>query len=202
MSVKISKMNSKLGTIPSVNLPPITTCRKNCPCAKDCYANKGNFRYKTVQESMKRNYAEYLSNRDGYFEQIMNAVNNGIVSYNYFRWHAAGDIIDDYYFSKMVECAVRRPLTQFLAFTKKFEIVNDYIRNGGVIPQNLRIVFSAWGDSFKVDNPYDFPIAYVRLNSDRCSSIPENAEECSGNCTNCLKCWNINNGQSVVFNKH
>ena len=32
--------------------------------------------------------------------------------------------------------------------------------------------------------------------------IPESAVECSGDCTNCLQCWNIASGESVVFNKH
>lgn len=202
MSVKFSKTNSKLGAIPSVNLPPITTCRKGCPCAKDCYARKGNFRFKNVQESLRGNLNEYISNPDGFFEQILNEVNNGIVSYNYFRFHAAGDIVDDYYFKKMVEVASKRPFTKFLAFTKKFEIVNAYMQTVGAIPPNLRIVFSAWGDSFVVDNPYNFPVAYVRLNNEKSEAIPENAEECNGDCTNCLKCWNIDRGQSVVFNKH
>lgn len=167
MSVKFSKTNSKLGAIPSVNLPPITTCRKGCPCAKDCYARKGNFRFKNVQESLRGNLNEYISNPDGFFEQILNEVNNGIVSYNYFRFHAAGDIVDDYYFKKMVEVASKRPFTKFLAFTKKFEIVNAYMQTVGAIPPNLRIVFSAWGDSFVVDNPYNFPVAYVRLNNEK-----------------------------------
>lgn len=200
MSVRLSTQNSKLGLIPSVNLPPIVTCRESCPCSSGCYARKGNFRFKNVQESMRRNYEEYIENPISYFKQIERAINNGMVSYLYFRWHAAGDIVDEQYFEKMVECANKLPNTHFLAFTKKFEIVNYYIQNGGIIPDNLVIVFSAWGDAFKIDNPYSFPVAYVRLSE--YETIPKNAEECSGDCTNCLKCWNIKKGQSVVFNKH
>lgn len=202
MSVKISTTNSKLGLIPSVNLPPITTCRSNCPCTKDCYATKGRFRFKNVKDSFITNYNIYLHSPETYFSEIKHAINNGMISYSYFRWHAAGDFVDKEYFDYVIKVAKELPSTSFLAFTKKFEIVNEFIHNGGTIPANLRIVFSAWGDEFKFENPYDFPVAYVRFKDKQNKSIPEKATECSGNCTNCLYCWNIKAGESVVFNKH
>ena len=203
MSVKISKNNSKLGVIPSVNLPPITSCRQHCPCISDCYARKGRFLFPNVKESMENNYQEYLLDSSRYFQEITDFIDNGLMSYSYFRWHAAGDIVDSKYFGKMVEVANNLPRTSFLAFTKKFEIINEYIAAGGSIPSNLHIVFSAWGDAFKLDNPYRFPIAYVRFKDEsKNSSIPEFATQCSGNCSNCLQCWNIECGQAVVFDKH
>lgn len=202
MPVKISTTNSKLGLIPSVNLPPITTCRPNCPCTKDCYATKGRFRFQNVKDNLANNYKIYFHDPETYFAEIKHAINNGMVSYSYFRWHAAGDFVDKAYFEGVVKVAEELPLTSFLAFTKKFEIVNEFIHNGGTIPQNLHIVFSAWGDDFKIDNPYSFPVAYVRFKDSENKSIPETAAECSGDCTNCLQCWNIKAGESVVFNKH
>ena len=195
MSVKISTTNSKLGLIPSVNLPPILTCRENCPCSKDCYATKGRFRFPNVRQNAQSNYEEYLKNHEKYFQEIKQAINNGMISYSYFRWHASGDIVDKEYFDGMVQTANELPLTHFLAFTKKFEIVNSFIHNGGIIPPNLNIVFSAWGDSFKIENPYDFPIAYVRFHDgENNNSRPTTALECSGDCTNCLQCWDITKG--------
>lgn len=203
MSVKISTTNSKLGLIPSVNLVAILTCRKNCPCAKDCYATKGRYRFKNVRNRLIHNTQAYLDNAEQYFSDIKHSINNGMVSYSYFRWHASGDIVDEKYFKGMVKVANELPLTSFLAFTKKYEIVNDFIDSGGVIPENLHIVFSAWGDDLKVVNHYNFPVAYVRFKDpSQNKSIPLNAMECSGNCTNCLQCWNIKCGESVVFNKH
>lgn len=203
MSVKISKTNSKLGLIPSVNLPPILTCRAQCPCADTCYALKGRYRFKSVKDRHLSNYDAYLDSPEKYFEEIKEAINNGVVSYSYFRWHSSGDIIDEEYFLGMIKVANELPNTSFLAFTKKFEMINSYVANGGVIPDNLNIVFSAWGDDFQPENPYLFPIAYVRFkDEDKNKKIPESAAECSGDCTNCLQCWKISRGQSVVFNKH
>ena len=44
-----------------------------------------------------------------------------------FRFHVGGDIIDNIYFDYMVAIARDFPETKFLAFTKKYEIVNAYI---------------------------------------------------------------------------
>ena len=203
MPIKISTSNSKLGVIPSVNLPPVVTCRKDAPCVKDCYARKGRFRFRTVVDNMDLNYALYQSYPDEYFKEIKKFLNNGFISYAYFRWHAAGDIVDSSYFKGMVKVAEELPHTSFLAFTKKFEIVNEYIKNGGKIPENLNIVFSAWGADFKLSNPYNFPVSHVRFKDPgRNIEIPSSAAECSGNCSECLYCWTIKHGESVAFNAH
>lgn len=203
MAVKISTTNSKLGLIPSVNLTPVLTCRVNCPCAKDCYARKGRYRFQNVKDSLRHNYDEYIRNPTQYFAEIKHAINNGMISYAYFRWHAAGDIVDEPYFAGMVAVATQLPGTSFLAFTKKYELVNSYVAGGNILPLNLHIVFSAWGEALKLDNPYKFPVAYVRFKDTYQNiSIPSNALECSGDCTNCLQCWNIKSGEAVVFNKH
>ncbi len=202
MSVKISTTNSKLGVIPSVNQLPIVTCRPDCPCAQDCYARKGRFRFPNVYNTLLNNYDEYIRDPDNYFEEIKNSIDNGFIVHAYFRWHASGDIIDDRYFLGMVKIANELPMTSFLVFTKQFEIVNRFIHESGDVPHNLHIVFSAWGDDLEVINPYNFPVAYVRFHDKDNSNVPDDALECSGDCTKCLQCWNIHKGQSVVFNKH
>ncbi len=203
MSVKISTTNSKLGIIPSVSVMPILSCRTNCPCANDCYARKGRFRFKKAQENMTHNLELYRKDSKQYFDDIENFISNGFITYSYFRWHTAGDIVDDNYLRGMIKLASELDRTQFLAFTKKFELINKYIDSGGSIPPNLRIVFSAWGDAFIPDNPHLLPVAYVRFaDESQNKSIPANAIECSGDCMNCLLCWRIERGESVVFNKH
>lgn len=37
MNISISSGNIKMGKIPSVSLPAITTCRKDCSCCRKCY---------------------------------------------------------------------------------------------------------------------------------------------------------------------
>ena len=202
MSVKISTTNSKLGIIPSVNISPVISCRPECPCAKECYAMNGRFRFASVKNNMSANYEQYKQNPLSYFEDIKQFIDDGIRVYSYFRWHSAGDIVDERYFEGMIDLARKLTHTSFLAFTKKYELVNEYINRGGVIPTNLRIIFSAWGDKLVPTNPYRFPVAYVRFPDNDNAAIPNTAIECSGDCTTCLQCWKIERGESVVFNKH
>ena len=204
MDIKISTTNSKLGyQIPSISLLPQCSCRKDAPCAHGCYGKKGNFTYKSAQNAQRHNYDCYAQDGDAYFNEIISYLNDSLISYKYFRWHTVGDIVDEAYFEGMVKVANKCKRVKFLCFTKKFGIVNEYVANGGKIPNNLKIVFSAWHKAFKVDNPFDFPVAYVffrkkELNPD----IPDMAIPCGGHCPECLACWNLKKGQSVFFNQH
>ena len=202
--VHLSKSNSKLGEIPSVSLPPIVTCRHNCPCSKICYATRGRFRFQSNRQHMQDNLDAYNNNHEAYFADIKKQLSDGIISYKYFRWHAAGDFVDVYYLAGVVRLATELPSTKFLAFTKKYELVNEWIAmNDGKLPENLNIVFSAWGKMIEIKNPYHLPVAYVKFNDESLNDfIPDNAVECNGDCTNCLSCWHIKKHESVVFHQH
>jgi hypothetical protein len=203
MKVKISTTNTKLsGSIPSVNLPPIATCRKNAPCSHLCYATKGNFTFSSVKESHRHNLACYIANNEQYFNDIIEFL-NGLISYRYFRFHSSGDIVDEKYLEGMIRVAKKCKTVKFLCFTKKFEIVNNYIASGEKIPNNLHIVFSAWDKDFKVDNPYNLPVTYVDFkDKTKNPDIPELAIPCIGKCYECQACWSLKKGQSVVFRQH
>ena len=164
MKVNISKTNSKLGGfIPSINLPAGKTCRADAPCQKGCYAKKGNFLYKNVQQSLTNNLLVYLNDSNDYFNQIINELNNGDIVYKFFRWHSSGDIVDKNYLLWVIKVAEALPQTKFLCFTKKFDLINDYLKDNNYIPDNLKIVFSAWDKDFKVENPFNLPVTYVRF---------------------------------------
>lgn len=203
--INISWSNSKLGPIPSVNLPPIVTCNQNAPCTsgKKCYACKGRFNFRNVKDSMWENYDRWNKySPEYYFQDIENAC----VTSKYFRYHSAGDIPGPVYFYHMVKLAKKIPSTRFLCFTKQYHTVNAYIDQCGDLPENLVVVFSAWGD-FLPDNPHNLPVAYVHLKSgEGIDHIPTDARKCSGYCASCIQlgqhCWNLEHGQSVVFNEH
>lgn len=201
MTINISKTNSKLGaSIPSINLPPVITCIKEAPCFKKCYARKGNFRFENVKKSLQNNLDEYRANPDYYFEFIAHETR----FFRFFRWHSAGDIVDERYLQGMCDVARKNPDVHYLAFTKKFLLVNGYVHKGNEIPDNLRIVFSGWGKGFEVVNPYNFPTTWVRFAKDEeaNSAIPQDAIPCKGKCYECQACWQLHKGQSVYFDEH
>lgn len=203
LRVVISKTNTKLsGQIPSVNLPAIKTCRHDAPCKHLCYATRGNFTFPNVKQSHINNLACFIDNPDAYFDDII-AFLNGLVSYRYFRWHSSGDIVNADYLRGMIKVAKKCKSVKFLCFTKKFEIVNDYLKSGEKIPNNLHIVFSAWDKDFIVNNPYNLPMTFVDFkDSSKNPAIPELSIPCVGKCYECQACWSLKKGQSVVFHQH
>ena len=199
--VHVSTTVSKLGNaIPTVNLPPIVTCRPDAPCFKDCYARRGNFRYKNVMSSMENNLLAYKENPQLFFTMIAKVWQNFLRT----RWFAAGDIVDMDFLKGMCWVARKCPNTKILCFTKKYELINQFLDEGHKIPKNFRIVFSRWKD-FPCDNKYNLPETWVYFpkgGKDINALIPEDAIPCSGKCSKCAACWNLKKGQSVVFKKH
>lgn len=199
--VKISKGNSKLGSICSVSLPAITTCRE-CGCHQKCYARKLERLRPNVRNAYKNNLDVLLEDPESYWREV----EASIMMSRFFRFHVSGDIVDANYFEHMVDIASRNRHCQILCFTKKYEIVNDFIGANGEssIPDNLHMLFSGW-TGLDMVNPYDIPEAHVRYR-DGSTTAREGAVECGGNCTECATvnegCWGLTRGQQVVFNEH
>lgn len=198
MKVSISKGNTKMGAIPSVSLPPIVTCPAGCPCAKKCYAAKLCRLRPNVRASYQNNLDILNENWDEYWYQIRHAVHMT----KYFRFHVAGDIPNAAYFKEMVITAKQNPGTEILAFTKQYQIVNDYIGIFGDLPKNLHLIFSEWG-TLQPENPHSLPTAAVIFKG---TEPAENWKVCGGNCSECacrgVGCWELEKGEVIAFYEH
>ena len=198
-TISISYSNSKMGNIPSVSLPSVVTCRE-CECQNKCYARKLERLRPAVRKAYQRNLQTLISDPDTYWREV----EASIMMARFFRFHVSGDIPDSEYFDKMVDIAERNQHCQILCFTKKYEIVNNYIADNWGLPDNLHMIYSAW-DNLDMDNQYQLPVAYVRFR-DGHTAAPENAVDCSGNCSECAKtdggCWTLKTGEAVVFDEH
>jgi hypothetical protein len=197
MQVKISDNNSKIGRMPNVSLTPISSCRCNVPCKKDCYALKAYRQYPPVRAAWDNNLEMAKTDLTGFFAGIDQHLAKKKKPAKYFRWHVSGDIISAEYFQGMVDLATKHPATRFLAFTKQYETVNNYT---GSLPDNLTVIFSAW-PGLNFDNPKCLPVAYMQDGSE--TRVPADALECPGNCEQCGMCWQLPQiGKDVVFHKH
>ena len=195
---KVSNTNSKLGgQIYSINLPPVVTCRADAPCFKGCYACKGNWLFPNVKNSLQQNLEAYKNNPTLFFESV--ASQTALV--RFCRWHSSGDIVDMQYFEGMCKVARKNKDTHYLCFTKKYEIINEFLSKGKRIPKNLSIVFSAWSNWIP-ENPYNLPMTYVYGKEFNNELIPKDAIPCGGKCENCQACWTLKKGQHVYFLKH
>ena len=181
--VSISKGNAKMGSVQSVSLPAGITCRSAI-----------------VHDAYERNYRILTEDPDTYWREVEAAV----MLSRFFRFHVSGDIPDSSYLERMVEVARRNPHCEMLCFTKKYEIINEWVDNNGAFPTNLHIIMSVWR-GLDCNNPYLLPEAHVRY-KDGSTTASESAQECGGNCTECATadggCWSLKYSEQVVFNEH
>lgn len=199
-TVSISKGNSKMGSVQSVSLPAGITCRSDCECAKKCYAKRLSRLRPAVREAYERNYDILCNDPDTYWREV----EASIMLSRFFRFHVSGDIPDMVYLTHMVEVAQRNPHCKILCFTKKYDIVNEWIAKHGAFPANLQIIFSIWR-GLACNNPYLLPEAHVRYR-DGSTTASGCAKECGGNCTECATagggCWSLTYTEQIVFNEH
>ena len=198
-TVKISKGNSKLGAIPSVSLPSIKTCRQ-CACREKCYAQKLERLRPAVRNAYQHNLEALLKEPETYWREVEASV----MMSRFFRFHVSGDIPTQEYLANMVAVAGRNSHCEILCFTKRYEMVNEFIEKNGELPSNLHMIFSGW-IGLDMVNPFSLPEAHVRYR-DGSTTACDDAVECGGNCTECALteggCWNLQKGQQVVFNEH
>lgn len=197
LHVKFSGGNSKMGAVPSVSLLPFLTCPVRCKdtCGPACYAAKlANLR-PSVLNSYANNTVLAIRDMDRYFEEIRDFCR----AQRFFRFHVSGDIINNQYFEGMLWTANENPHCEFLAFTKRFEIVNEYAE---LLPENLHILFSGWTNLEPI-NPYKFPETNIFTEE---NPPKENWTICGGNCFECAcrgtGCWTIQKGETIAFHKH
>lgn len=200
MHVYIASGNKKTGAaVPSVSLIPVYHCNNCKSCKGLCYDLRNDCMYPGCRDKRAINAAILEKDPERYFKEI----NDAAAMQRYFRWHIGGDIVDKYYLEKMVWIAEENPHCEFLAFTKCFDIVNEYL-DIKAFPRNLHIIFSAWIGQ-KMDNKHNLPTSNpLFANGD--TTAHDGAQWCGGNCTECARigvgCWTMKSGDEVIFPAH
>lgn len=204
--VKLSHGNRKTGAlVPSVSLIPVADCGNCKVCARGCYDVRNVCFQKTVQKSRANNSAIYKEDSGKYFSEIEKSVKY----LRFFRWHVGGDIKDFSYLLNMVGIAVRTPTCEFLAFTKMYDIVNEFIRYAGgvdAMPKNLHIIFSDWRGA-EFENPYNLPVSSpLWADGTKGPHCTEKQFMCPGLCEECAEawtgCWAAKQGETILFEAH
>ena len=196
MQTHITMTTLKMGQVPSVSLVPGVGCPSHRACSKSCYAKRLVYSRPTLRRAWGANAWLALHHRDKYFSDIFHLVS--VLTPRFFRWHVAGDILDQDYLNRMIELVNRTQHTQHLAFTKRHEL--DF-RN---LPSRLTVVFSMWngtGDP-EAARRQGLACAWVRNRKDPDPRIPPDAIDCPGGCDECGACWALPSlGRDVVFDQ-
>lgn len=205
--VHMTTKNSKTGCGVIDLAFPVITCREDAPCKKTgCYCMKGTQQMATVQGAYYRNYRLYHEDPVDFWNQVQfKLAHCGLLRMRYFD---AGDLPDYAFIDGMVATAKKFPEMKFMAFTKKYFLVNQWIDNNGNLPDNLNIIFSAWDKDWEVLNPHHMPVAYVDFkDSEKTPVLPTKYQTCPNQkdktitCSMCGKCWRKDLG-AVVFKQH
>jgi hypothetical protein len=194
LKTTISCGNTKLGAIPNVSLVPGKDCG-DVPCKATCYALKAWRQYPEVRKSWQGNSRTARTNPTMFFAAVREYLARKAP--RFFRWHVAGDFLDQAYADEVASIAREFPTVKFLAFTKRHDLDFRFT------PGNLVVVFSfwpGWGD-IKAARACGARIAWMQDGTE--DRVPSNAMECPGNCESCGLCWNLPSlERDVVFHKH
>lgn len=205
--VHLSTSNRKTGPCCNALAFPTCACREDAPCKESgCYCMKGTQKMAKVVAAYTRNLRLYNENPKDFWEQVKFKVRHN--PHPLFRYYDCGDIPDYDFFCGMIDLANTFPETKFMAFTKKYGIVNKWIGENGDLPENLNVIFSAWHIGWKVINPYDLPVAYVDFKDKTLNpEFPKGIAGCPNEkdkaitCSVCRKCWN-KKMKAVKFSQH
>ena len=204
LKIHISGGNMKLGAIMNISLPPVTTCHNCSSCKHYCYAVRSYNRLPDTAAAWNENYLLFITNPEKYFNDISYAVR----TQRFFRWHVSGDIVNQEYFLGMIRVANENPKTEFLAFTKAYQIVNAAIDAGAVIPANLHLLFSA-APGVDMPNPHKIPECHINFADPALNTYCGGAEfvyHCTGNCTECAingcGCFFLKPGDVTIIDQH
>lgn len=100
---------------------------------------------------------------------------------------------------KMIELLTSVIMDGTIVDYKKYNSRSNKVRIQFHIKKERKIEY------IPLDNPYNFPVAYVRYR-DGHTSAPDNAKICGGNCSDCATvdggCWTLREGEAVVFDEH
>lgn len=215
--LNFSWKNSKTGNVIAFNLPVELTCDHKCECysKRNCYACGGCYMFSFNQALYSENLKYFNSHKtEEFIEKVVNTIKRHH-SRVLFRWFTCGDIPNKRFVKAMVEIAKQCPEITFWTYTKKYMIVNQYVKENGLdsIPSNLTIVFSHWmnddGTYFPMVNTYNFPTSeFIPMGKEELLASVNHVCPCSNpgiveHCANCsTPCYKLKHGESMALVEH
>jgi hypothetical protein len=155
-----------------------------------CFAyERGNYIFASTKQSQEKRFAGLEDERwvDAMIVLLVAKYKSGKLD-PYHRWHDGGDIQSRNHLSKICAVARATPWLEHWLPTKEGTMLRDFVRDGGVIPANLKIRLSGT----MVDGP---PPKAWRLTSTVYSHAGEPvghacpARTQGNECGSCRACW-------------
>ena len=159
-----------------------------------CYALKGRYRFKNVQNALERRRQALSSPR---WVEAMTVL---VMGHEFFRWHDSGDIQSVNHLKKICDVASGTPRVSHWLPTREAKILKEFKEAGGVIPSNLVIRLSA---TMINGAPSKTHAHSSTVHTTGVAPIGEacNASHQGGRCLDCRACWNPSI-KNISYEKH
>lgn len=165
-------------------------------CSK-CYALRNNYTYPDVQDCLERRYQSLFDPR--WIDAMSTAINLSESS-GYFRWHDSGDLQGVWHLKMIVAVCNKTTQIKHWLPTREYAFVREFVDNGGIIPDNLTIRFSA----LMIDGPAPRHLAErcgVQISGVSVDGYTCPASKQGNKCLSCRECWN-RDCFNVTYKKH
>ena len=180
---------------PAHNLPAVA-CKTGAKLVKvpgsvcaGCYALKGRYRFKNVQDALQRRLAALQDPR------WVAAMVTLIKDQDWFRWHDSGDIQSLEHLKNIFEVCKQTPKTQHWMPTREAQFLKDI--DPATVPPNLIIRMSSHmiGQGPGKQWPWTSTVSTAR--EARTCPAPDQGNECGS----CRQCWDRST-PNVCYFKH
>ena len=155
-----------------------------------CYALKGRYRFKNVQDALNRRLKAL---EDPRWVEAMVVL---VTGHAHFRWHDSGDIQSVEHLKNIFEVCKRTPETAHWLPTREARFLS--LMDPGVVPANLKIVLSDhMVDQMTPASWWPFTSGVTTDAAQVSCPAPKQNNECQS----CRACWD-RNVKRVVYGKH
>ena len=155
-----------------------------------CYALKGRYRFKNVQDALNRRLQALEDPR--WVEAMVTLV----TGHAHFRWHDSGDIQSVDHLKNIFEVCKRTPEPAHWLPTREARFLS--LMDPGVVPANLKIVLSDhMVDQMTPASWWPFTSGVTTDAAQVSCPAPKQNNECQS----CRACWD-RNVKRVVYGKH
>ena len=180
---------------PAHNLPAVA-CKTGAKLVKipgsvcaGCYALKGRYRFKNVQDALSRRLQAV---QDPRWVDAMVTLSKG---QDWFRWHDSGDIQSLKHLENIFEVCKRTPDTQHWMPTREAQFLKDI--DPDKVPPNLIIRMSSHMINQGPVKQWPWTSTVSSQDSERTCPAPEQGNSCQ----DCRACWD-RSVPNVCYGKH
>ena len=196
IDIKISEMTGKLKGFQAINTNTLSNefcskMRKTDAVCSECYSA-------AMLQGVRKNCVDpWQKNSDILSAKKYPIDRMPVVMGHSFRFHGHGELINFDHLFNYVGMAIKNPHTTFALWTKRKELIAQYVKEIGAFPDNLILIFSNASTKRVLKKvPKHF---HKVFNASKTGNVPEGATECTGkSCASCMACYRINEHKIIV----